>query len=357
MPDAIVWSASGGGEVCLCGIGARTPLGLSALASAAALRGSISAVIAHRNFIDQAGEPAALACDAEFEAALPIVARMERMLVAALAEALDGLATKRETARVQCIIGLPEGRPGLPNDLGSRLLAAVCRAFGMSPADVHLLPHGHAAGLMAMQLAAQRVATHAVPMCVAAGVDSYHDHDTIAWLDHDRRLMSAIHRNGFPPGEAAGACLLASRAAADAAALPVMGRVIRACTSREAHTLRSIDVCVGEGLTVAMQGALSDLRLPEQAITATYCDLNGERYRNEEFVYALLRTQEAFVDAHDYLHPADCWGDVGAASGPLFAALAIAARQRGCVDGAFPLLWAGSESGHRAAVVLHLGEA
>jgi 3-oxoacyl-[acyl-carrier-protein] synthase-1 len=96
------------------------------------------------------------------------------------------------------------------------------------------------------------------------------------------------------------------------------------------------------------------LRLPEQAITATYCDLNGQRYRNEEFVYALLRTQESFVDAHDYECPADCWGDVGAASGPLFASLAIRANERGYSKGRFPLAWAGSNAGYRSAMVLEL---
>jgi 3-oxoacyl-[acyl-carrier-protein] synthase-1 len=97
------------------------------------------------------------------------------------------------------------------------------------------------------------------------------------------------------------------------------------------------------------------LHLPEQAISKTYCDLNGQRYRSEEMVYTLLRAQEAFVDAHDFDCPADCWGDMGAASGPLFLSLAISAATRGYANGDYPLAWAGSESGHRSATLLRLG--
>ena len=46
----------------------------------------------------------------------------------------------------------------------------------------------------------------------------------------------------------------------------------------------------------------------------------------------------------------------GAASGPLFAALAIVARLRGYGKGAYPLLWAGSDRGYRSAVALALAQ-
>ena len=43
------------------------------------------------------------------------------------------------------------------------------------------------------------------------------------------------------------------------------------------------------------------------------------------------------------------------ASGPLFAVLAVASGLRGYAKGAYPLLWAGSDSGYRAATLLALG--
>jgi 3-oxoacyl-[acyl-carrier-protein] synthase-1 len=50
--------------------------------------------------------------------------------------------------------------------------------------------------------------------------------------------------------------------------------------------------------------------------------------------------------------PADCWGDIGAASGPLFANLAVAAGLRGYAKGPRTLIWASSERGDRAAAVV-----
>lgn len=108
------------------------------------------------------------------------------------------------------------------------------------------------------------------------------------------------------------------------------------------------------GLTAVIAAATQNLKLPQEQITLTYCDLNGERFRNEEFVFTLLRTQSAFRDPNDYVSPADCWGDVGAASGPLFVVLAVAAKLRGHAKGSHPLLWAASDSGYRSALALAL---
>lgn len=233
---------------------------------------------------------------------------------------------------------------------------AVCSTFGFAASAVHLISRGHAAGLMALQLAAETVAVGKAEFAVAAGVDSYFDAMTLAWLDRTGVLMSSKNRNGFPPGEAAGACLLARRSTAKRHGLPILARVTAAATSVEPHPIRSAGVCIGEGLSAAINGVVSSLDLPRHAITATYCDLNGERYRSEEFMYTLLRVQMAFVDAHKYQSPADCWGDVGAASGLLFAGLALASYQRGYATGQYPVLWAGSTRGHRTAVVLSLGD-
>jgi 3-oxoacyl-[acyl-carrier-protein] synthase-1 len=84
------------------------------------------------------------------------------------------------------------------------------------------------------------------------------------------------------------------------------------------------------------------------------CDQNGEPYRADEFGFALVRLSERFSGGSDFLAPADCWGDVGAASGPLFVALAAAAAERGYARGPYYLAWASSESGERVAALLGL---
>ncbi|HEU5136392.1 MAG TPA: beta-ketoacyl synthase N-terminal-like domain-containing protein [Steroidobacteraceae bacterium] len=355
MNDPISWSGPIDDAVCICGVGVRTPLGFNASASAAAVRGAISAVAAHPTFVDKEGEPMSLAVDAGFEPSLPIAERIEQMLLSAVTQALGELPTTGSRPTMQCWVGIAEPRPGLPPGIADSIANTVSAGVGEG-CSAHVLQRGHASGLMAMQVAAQRVASGEATFCIAAGVDSYHDAESLTWLDRTGFLMSAANRNGFPPGEAASACLLARESAAERHGLPVLARVAAATTAFEPKSIRSTEVCIGEGLTTALSGVISAVRAPPRMITATYCDLNGVRYRNEEFIYTMLRVQEAFFDAHDYQSPADCWGDVGAASGPLFASLAIEARQRGYARGQFPLLWASSDGGHRSAILLSLSE-
>ena len=297
-----------------------------------------------------------MARDAGADGSIGIGARMAEMLGAAIAEATEGMGPDG-LSNVPSFIALPEPRPGLPADLSSLLTVPLTHGLGLATDKIQFAPGGHAAGLTGLQWAAQKIASGQMDICVVAGVDSYHDRESLDWLDRSGALMSASNRNGFPPGEGAGACVLAHRSTAQQRGLAVTAVIKAAATAVEPHPAGSGRVCIGEGLTAAMNGVIGSLRLPEQMITSTYCDLNGERYRNEELVYALLRTQEAFIDAHDYRSPADCWGDVGAASGPLFACLAVAAQTRGYAPGPYPLLWAGSARGSRAAVLLMAAEA
>jgi 3-oxoacyl-[acyl-carrier-protein] synthase I len=317
------------------------------------VRGGISGITVHPHFRDRVDEPVAFARDLQIDAQASIANRMAEMLRSVLAEAADGSRSKLGDMRVGSWLGLPEARPGL--DMGIAM-PTLDRAFLENSLPVpQQLRRGHAAGLMALQVAALKISSGEIDVAAAAAVDSYHDAETVSALDERGWLMSALNRNGFPPGEGAGVCILATRDAASRLGLPLLGQIVAASTAIETVSMRSTEgVCVGLALTAVLNDVTSTLQRPQQVITATYCDLNGQRYRNEEFVYTLLRTQESFVDAHDYLCPADCWGDVGAASGLLFAALAIEASRRGYAKGPRPLLWAGSESGYRSAVLLNL---
>ncbi|MDR5741130.1 MULTISPECIES: beta-ketoacyl synthase N-terminal-like domain-containing protein [unclassified Caballeronia] len=349
------WHEAPRREVYLCAVGARTPVGLDSASSSAAVRAGISAIKMHPLFVDKTGSSMRLANDSELSPQVALGERLGHLLAAALAELLEQAEWSRSGRPLPCWIGLPEPRPGVTADVVQTCARAVIDALRTTSELVHRIHRGHASGLMAIQVVAQQIATGQLDLGIAAGVDSYYDSDTLDWLDQGGQLMSGSNRNGFPPGEAAGACLLASGEAVRHHRLPVLARVAAACTAVEPHPLRSLRLCVGEGLTAAVAGATESLSLPRDAITATYCDINGERYRSEELAYTLLRTQAVFVNAHDYLCPANCWGDVGAASGPLFASLAVASRLRGYAKGAWPLLWAGGEGGYRSAVVLSLG--
>jgi 3-oxoacyl-[acyl-carrier-protein] synthase-1 len=100
-----------------------------------------------------------------------------------------------------------------------------------------------------------------------------------------------------------------------------------------------------------MRGAVAGLR-PGQRITDTYCDMNGEPYRADEFAFAAIRLREHFVTPSEFVTPADCWGDVGAASVPLAAVLAAIAGLKSYACGGTSLVWASSDTGERGAALL-----
>jgi 3-oxoacyl-[acyl-carrier-protein] synthase-1 len=348
------WQCDGSEQVRVVGVGARTAIGSSALATAAAVRGGISGLSLHPSFVDAGGEPVSFAADPFIDPDASVEQRMLEMLRAAATEALTPAASGARIVPDCCVLALPEPRAGLPVDLEAHLSDAVAADLGLDAQAVRVLPRGHAGGLMALQAAAQWLAQRQYQTALVVGVDSYHDEQTVRSLEIHHRLKTRDIRGGFIPGEAAGACLLARQGVAQRAGRPALARIHSGATALEPSPLRSNEPSLGEGLTAVIAAATQNLNLPQEQITLTYCDLNGERFRNEEFAFALLRTQAAHRDPHDYMSPSDCWGDVGAASGPLFVMLAVAAKLRGYAKGDYPLLWAGSDSGYRSAVALEV---
>src|SRR6266567_2829976 len=124
-------------------------------------------------------------------------------------------------------------------------------------------------------------------------------------------------------------------------------------TASEKNLIKTESVCLGKGLTEAFQKVLAELPSATDQIDHSICDMNGEPYRADEYGFAVSRLAKRFVNASDFVAPADCWGDVGAASGPLFVSLLVAAGQRGYARATHNLVWTSSESGERCAAILH----
>jgi 3-oxoacyl-[acyl-carrier-protein] synthase I len=147
--------------------------------------------------------------------------------------------------------------------------------------------------------------------------------------------------------------LLASEAAFDRYKLAGSCWIVSIGLGREANLIKTETVCLGLGLTEAVRQALA--ALPKGVkVDRMICDQNGEAYRADEFGFTLVRLSEQVSDGSNFLAPADCWGDVGAASGPLFVALAAAAAERGYARGPHYLVWASSEGGERGAALVQL---
>ncbi|WP_246677824.1 MULTISPECIES: beta-ketoacyl synthase N-terminal-like domain-containing protein [unclassified Mesorhizobium] len=339
----------------LAGLAARTPVGLRPESAAAAVRAGISGISEHPFFVDRNGEPMRLAQDAVMGPDMPLPERMKELLLSTLLQLPQAATQSVNALRTLLIICAPEPRPGLPDGVAETLGRAVMGRFGSANIRVQYLAHGHAAGMLAFGVAAKAIDEGKTDLAVVAGVDSYHEYQTLEWMDETGQLKSEANRDGFFPGEAAGACLLASKSLISELGLALLGRLTAVSAAPERITIKRHgreEVCVGEGLSSAFLGLGPAIESDHRKITDTYCDLNGQRYRSEELVYSILRVQHLSDQATHFLHPADCWGDVGAASGPLFAALAHAAASKGYSWGSRAALWAGSEGGQRAVMLL-----
>jgi 3-oxoacyl-[acyl-carrier-protein] synthase-1 len=334
--------------------GARTPLGAAA-PTAAAVRAGIVAAREHPFMVDQVGEPMPGALDLQLDPGFVGPQRLVALAESAMREACLPLGPwQGRRVRVPVIAALPECRPGFTPADAERCRRELlqCQGLPVELSDVTVIPGGHAAGLLALATAVERVGREDTGLYLVGGVDSYFHPETMEWLDGNRQLSGSVSRSGFVPGEAAGFCLLASERALEGLAATTVVRVRSVAMATEAKPIKSDGVSLGEGLSAAVRDAVRALPPEEARINQIVGDLNGERYRGEEWGFVCLRWSEFFDDPTAYLAPAECWGDVGAASGPLFAMLVFQAAARGHAQGRRTLLWASSENGRRGAAVL-----
>ena len=183
------------------------------------------------------------------------------------------------------------------------------------------------------------------------GADSYHHAETFVWMERHRRFAQPGIRNGFTPGEGVGCLVLVSTALRRRLRLSPLATVCGTGTAREQHLRDSDTGSFGVGLAQAIQALLPGDAAVQETLDDVYSDINGERYRSEEWGFVTLRVPSV-ARVSGYKAPSDCWGDVGAASGALGAILALRAFARGYARGPRALVVAGSDSGLRGAMLL-----
>lgn len=330
--------------------GAYTSSGLDATGAAAAAR---AGVIRFELRTDaRVAGPHAFTVAPALRGDMPLDERLFALARPALDEALHDLGDLGGRA-VDLLLAVPAPRPGPPAAAARALrdrLAAHLAERGAC-ADVDLVPAGHAAGLAALHEAWRRIAAGVRAWCVVGGVDSYLARDTLSALHEEGQLKSERNRWGFVAGEAAGFCVLGAPEFVTSRRLRARAEVLAAGTGREEVVPRGHVPILGVGLGAALRGALGGLPTGAQ-VAEVVCDINGERWRGDEYGFALPRIARSLEAPGRFVTPASAWGDVGAASGPLFALAAVHAGERGYAAGRRALLWASSDSGERAAVLL-----
>ncbi len=105
----------------------------------------------------------------------------------------------------------------------------------------------------------------------------------------------------------------------------------------------------GDGLDQAFKKALINHAQPN--IHTIYSSMNGENHWAKEYGVAYIRNKPAFQGKVEIEHPAQCYGDVGAATAPLLIALAAEAlfKDRNAHT---HLVYSSSDTAKRGAIVV-----
>jgi 3-oxoacyl-[acyl-carrier-protein] synthase-1 len=348
MDDAVV----------IVSAGVTSPIGLSLAETAAAARGRLARL--HQiEWRDQRFEPFVVATVPDD--GLPPLhedlvrarlqyreARMLRMAHAALEEALETLPSDR---KFPLLLGLPEQhttRPLVAADFLQRLIVQSGAPIDLARSVA--APRGRAAGLMACKQARERLIRGEDEFVIVGGVDCLVDLFVLGTLDRQQRIRTDVNSDGFSPAEGAAFLVLCTAKTAAAHGLGAFAEVLASGFAQERGHLYSDEPYLGEGLAAALSSVLSATP-PPAPIGCVYSSLNGERYWGREYGVARMRNSEWFVPDEQMEHPAECCGDLGAAHGPMLAALAAHAVRDG-YRRAPCLVYASSDYGDRAVTLL-----
>ena len=333
--------------------GASTPVGRDMWASAAAARAGVCGFSEHPYMVDTAGEPMRIATAPWVDIEIEGVERYAELLLPAIDEAMAGW--RGVPARIGVALALPPPRPGRAASLAGDLLTRMAHRYPGRFGPARVFEAGHAGGYLALDAAAKDCDAGLIDACMVCAVDSYLDPETLDWIEACDQLHGAGPQNnawGFVPGEAAGVVLVSGGGFLQRHGLTPMAAIDAVGIGREGKVPGTDDPITGEGLSQAFRAALDELA-SGVCIDNVVCDMNGEAWRADEYGFAVLRAGNRLRAATDFVAPADCWGDVGAAGLPLHMALAAIAHLKHYGRGAMSMVWGSSASGERGAAVLH----
>ncbi len=117
---------------------------------------------------------------------------------------------------------------------------------------------------------------------------------------------------------------------------------------QEPGHLYSSEIYCGDGLDQAFKQALNNH--PGNTIRTIYSSMNGEHHWAKEYGVAFTRNQASFHDPVKHEHPADCYGDLGSATGPVLIGLAAESLLMKHPGPATHLVYSSSDGPARAVV-------
>ena len=330
------------------GVGASTPFGLDARQTAMFIRAG--KLVPRRTFLG--ARPEAQVGSARAHRLVDDVLAAERILdfaSTALRESARDAALAPDKP-VPALVALPEMGRKLSGEQ-HKWLGASAFLFELERRSGQRLDHsssdvvriGHAGFGVALERALSLVARGPV---LVGGADSYHDAETLGGLVDDKRLLGETIHNGFVPSEGA-AFLSLGPVKVDR---PVHARVLAVACGLEPKP-DGEDPRTAELSTelVRRVGATFAKRPVGWALP----DVNGERHRVKEWTFTTIRNRDVveIPKTHEQ-HLYDDAGDLGAATGAVYAMYAVMGFRTGFAPASEALVSLASDGDERAVFAL-----
>ncbi len=280
---------------------------------------------------------------------LPLPFRARRMLRLG-APALRSVLQHAGPPPLRLYLGLPQlSLAEAPWMKGFALSLAKMTGTTLDAPGCRVVPSGRAAALVALELALDALQRDPVRTVVIGGVDTCLDLKLLAELDAAGRILGPAVSDGFIPGEGASFLVLAHSSAATGTAAPIT--IEAAASAQDPGHREGSAPARGEGLAAAIERLRRRLTDRGATVASTFAGLNGESFDAKQWGVARLRHADFFAPGDLIMHPADCYGDAGAATGALLLSLAQRALSGGQRQGP-ALVWAASDGESRACALL-----
>ncbi|QTA85817.1 beta-ketoacyl synthase N-terminal-like domain-containing protein [Desulfonema magnum] len=347
----------------ISGIGMMTAVGIGAKQTAASVRAGISR-FSETSICDKHFDPFVMSIlpdevlppvKPEIDQIVGLTARQLRMLRLAAPALEEVLADTRDIEKIPIYLGVPEplqDRPKVVDDEFIKYLG-MQTGFRFNVGESELFPLGRASGLAAIQKAMQVLSSGDHQHVIVGGVDTYLDLYLLGTLDMENRILGNFVMDGFIPGEGAGFLLLSSPDVAEKSGENPVVQIQAVGVGYESGHLYSEEIYQGNGLSEAFQAAFDSSDTSLGNIRSVFAGLNGENFGAKEWGVAYLRSKSYFEEEFRLEHPIDCFGDTGAALGPLMTGLSAIGMKKNYIESPC-LIWCSSDYGTRAALTMAL---
>ncbi|PKG37153.1 hypothetical protein [Psychromonas sp. Urea-02u-13] len=312
----------------IAAIGMITPIGFNAEMTNAAFKAGISAY-SDSPYVNKQFKPIKMALVPQD--ALPVIdenidacqyySRWQNQLIQLAHAGLNEVFSGYKGDAIPLLLACPEQYRDSLSPLPKGFLNSLIEQTGLAICPDHssMIHCGRAGGINVIERAIKIFEQTDFEEIVIGGVDSFQRTELLHLLHEQGRLAGEDIAHGFVPGEGAAFIRLSRKPVTVFSSLNIISLNIPGISQEQGH-LYSDAPYRGDGLANAVTHALNNT--PQATIHSVYQTMNGEVYWAKEIGVAMTRNSKRLSKTLKQQHPADCYGDLGAASAAALIALA-----------------------------------